>query len=138
MIEHKYRSLNIPLDLRSLTTSAVAQPAKYLTCLPCTEFESDRRLSFQPSNRASEFQHRFRFVHLLTLVDKILKPVVGGFDLACHMREFESNDGVVDKLFPESTALMGILHRLFITDSRKADALDDDSNPFVIEVCHHH
>jgi hypothetical protein len=50
--------------------------------------------------------------------------------------KFEPDYGVFDEFFAEGSALVGVLHRLLITDSGKADALDYDTHAFVVEVRH--
>lgn len=73
---------------------------------------------------------------MLTLIDDVLEPVVAGFDLAGHVREFEADDGVVDEALAEGFALVGIFDGFFITDTGEADALDYDADALVVEVGH--
>jgi hypothetical protein len=70
------------------------------------------------------------------LVDERFEPGVRGFDLACHVRELETDDGVFDELFAESAALVGVFYGFFVADAGEADTLDDDADTFVVEVCH--
>lgn len=43
---------------------------------------------------------------------------------------------MVDELFAESAAFVSVFHGFFVTDPREPDTLDDDTNAFVVEVCH--
>lgn len=43
---------------------------------------------------------------------------------------------MVDELFAKGLTLVGIFDGFFVTDAGEADALDDDANTLVIEVCH--
>lgn len=52
------------------------------------------------------------------------------------MGEFETDDGVVNKFLAEGTTFVGVLYGFFVTDSGEAEALDDDADSFVVEVCH--
>ena len=52
------------------------------------------------------------------------------------MGKFETDDGVVDESFAKCLPLMCVFDGFFETDTREADALDDDANPFMIEVGH--
>lgn len=70
------------------------------------------------------------------LMDDGFKPRIGSFDLACHMRELETDDGVFDELLTESTTLVGVFDGFFVADSRETDTLDDDAYSLVVEVCH--
>ena len=52
------------------------------------------------------------------------------------MGELQTDDRVVYQLLPECAALVGVFYRFFVANSREADALDDDSDPLVVEICH--
>lgn len=69
-------------------------------------------------------------------MDKGFEPGIGGFDLTSHVGEFESDYGVFDEFLAEGAALMGVFYGFFIADSGEAEALDDDADTFVVEVCH--
>jgi hypothetical protein len=126
------------LHLRTLSTTAIAQSTEDLTCLSCAKLESCRALRLQTGNRTTKLQHSFHLIHHLTLVDQVLQPVVRGFDLACHVREFQSNHWVVNEALPKRLALVRILDAFLVTDSSKSQALDDDTDPLVVEVRHDH
>lgn len=64
------------------------------------------------------------------------EPRIGGFDLTRHVCEFETDDGVVDEFLAEGATLMGVFDGFFVADAGEADALDDDADAFVVEVCH--
>ena len=64
------------------------------------------------------------------------KPGIRGFDLTSHVSEFESDDRVVDEFLAEGATLVGVFDGLFVADAGEADALDDDADAFVVEVCH--
>ena len=66
----------------------------------------------------------------------ILEPVVGCLDLARHVGELETNDRVFDKFLAKCPPFIGVFHRLFEADTRETDALDNDTDPFVIKICH--
>jgi hypothetical protein len=70
------------------------------------------------------------------LVDEGFEPGVGGFDLSCHVRELETDDRVIDELFAEGPAFVGVFYRFFVADAGEAEALDDDADTLVVEVCH--
>jgi hypothetical protein len=69
-------------------------------------------------------------------MDKGLEPGVGSFDLACHVRKLESDYGVVDEFLSKGAALVCEFNGFFVADTGEADALDDDADAFVVEVCH--
>ena len=125
-----------PLDLPALPTSTVTQPTKDLRRLLRTKLKRRRRLRLQSRNRTTQLQHRFRLIHLFALEHEILKPVVTRFDLPCHVRELQTDDGVVDEFLTECLALRCVFHALFETYSAEAEALDDDADAFVVEVSH--
>ena len=77
-------------------------------------------------------------MHDLALIDEVLHPVVGGFDLAGHVGEFHADDRVVDEFLAESFALVGVLHGFFVADAGEADALDYYADAFVVEVGHYY
>lgn len=123
-----------PLDLGSLTTTAVTQTTKYLTSLSCAEFEGDRGLCFQASNRTTELEHSLHVAHFLALIDQGFEPGVRRLYLARHMCQFEPDDGMGDELLAESTPLVGVFDALFVADTGEANTLDDNANAFVVEV----
>jgi len=125
-----------PLDLGSLSAPTDAQTAEDLRGLFGAKLKRRGRLCLQAGDGAAKLQHGLRLVHLLALVDDVLEPVVGGFDLACHVSELESDDGMVDELLAEGVALVRIFHRFFVTDAREAETLDDYADTLVIEVRH--
>lgn len=125
-----------PLNLPPLSTTTIAQSPKYLARLARTVLERRSRLRLQTCDCTAELQHGFSFFHVLTLIDDVLEPVVAGFDLAGHVREFEADDGVVDEALAEGFALVGIFDGFFITDTGEADALDYDADALVVEVGH--
>ena len=127
-----------PLYLCSLPTATITQPTEDLTRFPSTKFKCRRRLGLQARNGASELQHRFGLMHDLALVDEVFQPVVGGFDLAGHVRELQANYGVVDEFLAEGFALVGVFHGFFVADAGEADALDYYADAFVVEVCHYY
>ena len=127
-----------PLNFRTLPTAAVAQSSEDLTRLSGTELEGSRRLGFQACNGSSKLQHRFCFGHLLALVDDVLQPVVARFDLASHVSKLEADDGMIDEPLAECLSLMGVFDGFLIADAGEPDALNDDTNTFVVEVCHNH
>lgn len=69
-------------------------------------------------------------------MDERFEPGIRGFDLACHVRELEADDRVVDEFLAEGAALVGVFYGFFVADAGEADALDDDADSFVVEVCH--
>lgn len=71
-------------------------------------------------------------------MDDVFKPIVACFDLAGHVGELETNNGMVDETLAECFSLVGVFDRFFIADAREPDALDDDADAFVVEVCHDH
>jgi len=52
------------------------------------------------------------------------------------MREFETDDRVLDKGFTEGTAFMCIFDGFFVANAGETDALDYYPDPFVVEVRH--
>lgn len=124
--------------LCSLSTTTITQSSKDLARLSGAKLKRDCGLRFQPGDGAAELQHRFGVVHDIALVNEVLQPVVRGLDLAGHVGEFEPNDRVVNELLAESAALVGVLDGFLVTDSGEADALDDDADALVVEVCHYH
>ena len=52
------------------------------------------------------------------------------------MGQLETDDGVIDQLLAEGAALVGVFDGFFVTDSREADALDDDADTLMVEVRH--
>ena len=54
------------------------------------------------------------------------------------MCEFQTDDGMVDELLTECTALVCVFDRFFVADAREPDALDDNPNALVVEVGHDH
>ena len=52
------------------------------------------------------------------------------------MCKLEADDRVVDELLAESTALMGVLDGLLVTNAGETNALDDYAYPLVVEICH--
>lgn len=126
------------LDFGTLSTAAVTQPAKDLACFPRTELKRSRSLGLQTGDGTAKLQHSFGFLHDVALVDEILHPIIRGFDLAGHMCKLETNDGVVDQFLAEGAAFVGVFDRFFVANTREANALDDDADPLMIEVCHYH
>lgn len=47
------------------------------------------------------------------------------------MCKLETNDGVIDELLPKCLSLVGIFDTFLEADSRKSQALNDDTNTFV-------
>ena len=68
--------------------------------------------------------------------DDSFEPGGGGFDLPCHVSEFQADDRVVDEFLPEGAALVRVFYAFFVADAGKADALDYYSYAFVVEVRH--
>lgn len=52
------------------------------------------------------------------------------------MSELETNNGVVDEFLAEGAAFVCVLNGFFVADAGEADALDDNSDALVVEVCH--
>ncbi len=77
-------------------------------------------------------------MHNVALVDQILKPVVGGFDLTGHVCKLQPDDGVVYEFLAESAAFVSVLDGLFIADSGESNALNDYTNALMVEVGHNH
>jgi len=71
-------------------------------------------------------------------VDEGLQPGVGSFDLPRHVRELETDNWVLDEFLAECPALVGVLYGFLVADAGEADALDDDTDAFVVEVRHDH
>lgn len=125
-----------PLDLGSLSSTAVTQATKDLTSFASAELESCGALCLQAGNGATELQHGFGLAHLLALVHKILEPVIRRFDLSGHMRQFHTDHRVIDEALAKRLALVCILHRFLVANTRKAYGLDDDSDALVVKVGH--
>lgn len=125
-----------PLNLTTLTTTAITETTKDLTGLTGTELKSGGGLRLQTGNGATQLEHGFSLVHRLALVDDVLQPVVCCLDLTGHVRQLHPNHGMVDEPLAEGAALVGILHRLFITHPGEPDTLDHNANTLVIEVGH--
>lgn len=122
--------------LCSLAPTAVAEPAEDLARLAGAEFECDGRLCLEAGNGAAQLEHCFGFVHDVALVDEVLEPVVGCFDLAGHVREFQTDDRVIDEFFAKGLAFMGVFDGFLVADAGETDALDDDADSLVIKVGH--
>lgn len=43
---------------------------------------------------------------------------------------------MVDELFAERAAFVGVFDGFFVADAGETDTLDDYPNTFVVEVCH--
>lgn len=125
-----------PLDLGTLTTSAIAQTTKDLAGLSRAEFERHSRLGLQAGDSPAELQHSLVVGHLLALVDQALHPRVRGLDLAGHMRELHADNSMIDEFLAESPALMSVFDALLVADAGEADALDDDADTLMVEVRH--
>jgi hypothetical protein len=69
-------------------------------------------------------------------MDERFEPGVGGFDLSRHVGQLQADDRVLDELFAEGAALVGVFYRLLVADAREADTLDDYTDSLVIEVRH--
>jgi hypothetical protein len=124
------------LDLATLASSTVAQAAEDLRGFSSTEFECRGSLRFKASDGTTQLEHSFHLAHLLALVDTILQPVVGRFDLASHMCKLQANNRMFYQFLAERFPLVGVFHGLFEAHARETEALDDDADPFVIEVRH--
>lgn len=124
------------LHLTTLPAATITQTTEDLTRLTGTELEGLSGLRLQTGNGTAKLQHRLGLFHALALEDDVLEPVVGGFDLAGHVCELHANDRVVDQTFAEGFALVGVFDGFFVADAGEADALNDDSDTFVVEVCH--
>lgn len=124
------------LDLTTLPTTTITQTTEDLTSLAGAELEGLRGLGLQAGNGSAELQHCLGFFHALALEDDVLEPVVSGFDLAGHVREFHADDGVVDKTLAEGLALVGVFDGFLVAYAGEADALDDNSDSLVVKVCH--
>ena len=119
-----------------MPASTIRQASKDLRCLSRAELERDGGLGLQASDGAAEFEHGFGFVHDLALVNEVFHPVIRGLDLASHVGELETDDGVVDEFLAEGFSLVGIFDGFLVADPGEANALDDDAHALVIEICH--
>lgn len=54
------------------------------------------------------------------------------------MCQFHADDRVFDQILAKGSALVGIFDRFFVADSGEPQTLDDDADPFVVEICHDH
>lgn len=124
------------LDLAALTTTAITETTKDLTGLASSVFKGSGGLGLETGNGTTQLEHSFGVVHTLALEHDVLQPVVGGFDLARHVGELQTNDGVVDETLAKGLALVGILNRLFVADTGKTDALNYNTDSLVVEVGH--
>lgn len=52
------------------------------------------------------------------------------------MCELETDDWVLDQFFAEGAAFVGIFDGFFVADTGEAEALDNDTYTFMVEVCH--
>jgi hypothetical protein len=125
-----------PLHLCALPTTTVAQTTKNLTRFSCAKLESCGTLRFQTGDGTSELQHRLHIIHLLALVNQILEPIIRGFDLTRHVCKLEANDRVVYETLAKGLALVCILDALLVAHACETNALDDDADTLVVEVCH--
>jgi len=50
--------------------------------------------------------------------------------------KLQANNRVVNQFLAERFPLIGVFDALFEADSRETEALDDDADPFVIEIRH--
>ena len=124
------------LNLATLATTAVRQTTEDLTGLAGAVLEGNGTLGLQTGNGATKLEHSLGLVHALALEDYVLEPCVRSLDLAGHVCELETDDGMLDEGHAKGAALVGIGDTLGVTDTREADALDDDANTLVVEVGH--
>src|SRR4051794_3520418 len=54
------------------------------------------------------------------------------------MRKLEANDRMIDELLAKGAALVGVLDGVLVADAREPQALDNDADPLMVEVRHHH
>ena len=54
------------------------------------------------------------------------------------MSELEADYRVVNEAFAKCATLVSVFDRLLVADAGEAKALDDDADPFVVEVRHDH
>ena len=52
------------------------------------------------------------------------------------MGQLESNYGMVDEFLAEGATLVGVFDRLLVADTTESETLDDDTDTFMVEVCH--
>ena len=124
------------LNLRTLTVLGVSGTTEDLDSLASAELECDGRLGLQAGNGTTKLEHGLGLAHGTALVDEVLEPVVGGLNLARHVPELKTDDGVVNELLAERTTLVGVFYGLLEEHAREAVALNDDSDALVVEVGH--
>jgi hypothetical protein len=120
------------LDLGTLAAAGVGQTAKDLTGLTGAELKGDGRLGLETGNGSTKTKHGLG----LALEDEVLKPVVGGLDLAGHVGQLHADDGMLDELLAKGLALVGVLDGFFVADAGESQGLDDDAHTLVVEVGH--
>lgn len=125
-----------PLDLSTSATLSITQSTEDLTGFSGTELEGCCALCLAASNGTAQSQSGVVELHVLGLEDKVLEPVVGGFDLAGHVCELHADDWMVNEALAEGLTLVCKLDRFFVADTSEADALDDDTHSLVVEVEH--
>lgn len=135
---HQYLMQREKTYLPTLAAATITQSAKNLARFPGTKLKRDSGLRFQAGDSATKFEHCFRFVHDITLVNNILKPVVGSLNLPGHVRKFQPDHWVVNEPFTKSTSLVSIFYRFLIADSGEANTLNDYSDTLMVEVGHNH
>lgn len=96
------------LNLSTLAATAVRQTTEDLTGLASTVLEGDGALGLEAGDGATKLEHGLSLVHALALEDEVLEPCVRGLDLAGHVRELETDDGVLDEGNAKGAALVGV------------------------------
>lgn len=124
--------------LPTLAAAAITQSAKNLAGFPGTKLERDSGLRFQAGDSTTKFEHCFRFVHDITLVNNILEPVIRSLNLPGHVCKFQPDDWVVNEPFTKSTSLVSVFYGFLIADSGEAKTLNYYSDTLMIEVGHDH
>lgn len=124
------------LDLLSLSSSRVAQPAKDLTRLASAELECLRRLSLQQGDRPSS-SHRERVgVVAGRLIDDRFDPRMSRLYLHRHVGELGADHWVLPKFDAEGGSLRRVLDGLFEEATSEAVGLDGDAESLRVEVGH--
>ena len=127
-----------PLDLTTLSASAITETTEDLTGFTGTELKGGCGLRLQTGNSSTQLEHGFGLVHRLALIDDVLQPIVRCLDLPGHVSQLHANDGMIDEFLAEGSALVGIFHRLFIAHTGEPDTLDHDANSLMVKVGHDH
>jgi hypothetical protein len=52
------------------------------------------------------------------------------------MCKFETDNRVLDEFLAESAPFVGVFDTFLVANAGEAETLDDDTDTFVIEVCH--